>query len=160
MMFRRLFTVSTIGSIVFSVSLGMASIEEQKPRTKGPITVTSTSLTADNKAGTALFEGSVIAKTTEMTIYADRMLVYYSENGGEVTKIDAMGNVKVLKETKVITSEKAVYLAEEDKVVFTGDPRAVDGENMVTGSKITFFINEDRSLVENSKVFLKSRKDK
>jgi lipopolysaccharide export system protein LptA len=47
--------------------------------------------------------------------------------------------------------------ADEDKVIFTGEPRAVDGENVVTGTKMKFFIKEDRSYVENSKVFLNNK---
>ncbi len=146
-------------SLFFAVSVSATVAEETKEKIKGPITVTSVTLTADNKAHTALFEKNVIAKTTDMTIYADKMLVYYKEDGGEVTQIDATGNVKLLKNGRVITSKKAVYYADGDKVIFTGEPRAVDGENVVTGTKMTYLIKEDRSLVENSKVFLKNKKE-
>jgi lipopolysaccharide export system protein LptA len=115
---------------------------------------------ADNKAHTALFEKNVIAKTTDMTIYSDWMLVYYREEGGDVTKIEAKGNVKVYRDTKVITSNEAVYFADEDKVIFTGSPKAVDGENVVTGSKIIYYSKDDRSFVENSKVILKNKQGK
>jgi lipopolysaccharide export system protein LptA len=67
--------------------------------------------------------------------------------------------VKLYKDTKLITSEKAVYFADEDKVVFTGEPRATDGDNVVTGTTMTYFIGADRSYVEHSKVFLKNKKD-
>lgn len=156
-MLRRLFIISIL---ILLFAAPFAYSEETKERIRGPITITSASLTADNKAHTALFENNVIAKTTDMSIYADRMLVYYKEDGGEVTKIDAAGNVKVHRDSKVITAQKAVYFADEEKIVFTGEPRAIDGENMITGTKMTFLINEDRSYVENSKVFLKSKKDK
>jgi lipopolysaccharide export system protein LptA len=136
-----------------------AGAEVPKEKIRGPITVTSETLTADNKAHTALFEKNVVAKTTDMTIHADWMMVYYQEQGGDVTKIEAKGNVRVYREAKVITSREAVYFADEEKVVFTGDPRAVDGENVVTGSKITYFTKDDRSLVENSRVILKNRQN-
>jgi lipopolysaccharide export system protein LptA len=134
--------------------------EETKAKVKGPITITSESLTADNKAHTALFEKNVIAKTTDMTIHADWMLVYYKEEGGDVTKIETKGNVKVYRDTKVITSNEAVYFADEEKVIFTGSPRAIDGENVVTGSKIIYYTKDDRSFVENSKVILKNKQGK
>jgi lipopolysaccharide export system protein LptA len=67
---------------------------ESQSKIKGPVVITSDMLTANNKAHTALFEKSVIAKTTDMTIYADRMLVYYQEGTGDVTRIDSEGNVK------------------------------------------------------------------
>jgi len=59
----------------------------------------------------------------------------------------------------LITADKAVYYADEAKVVFSGNPRAMDGENVVTGSVMTYFIDEDRSIVENSKVYLKNREN-
>jgi lipopolysaccharide export system protein LptA len=149
-----------ISLFIFFLSSSPGFSEEAKPTVRGPITVTSETLTSDNKAHTALFEKNVVAKTAEMTIYADRMLVYYKENTGEVTMIEASGNVKLYKNTRVITSGKATYYAAEDKVVFTGEPRAVDGENMITGSTMTYYITQDRSLVEHSKVYLKNKREK
>ena len=88
-----------------------------------------------------MFEKNVVAKTTDLTIYSDKMLVYYKEDGGTVTKIEATGNVKVLRESRIITSKSAIYYADEEKVVFTGEPRAMDGDNVVTGTKITYFMD-------------------
>lgn len=156
-MLKRFFTISLL-FIIIVPALNSFS-EDLKNRIKGAIIVTSETLIADNKAHTALFEKNVIAKTTDMTLYADRMLVYYKEDGG-VAKIVTTGNVKLQKDARVITSEKATYYTDEDKIVFTGEPRAVDGDNVVTGRMITFFIKEDRSHVKNSKVFLKSKKGK
>jgi len=151
----------SIISIFFLFVLAVQSnAESQKANVKGPITITSESLTADNKAHTALFEKNVIAKTTNLTIYADKMLVFYKEDGGDVTKIEATGNVKVLRESRIITSKSATYYAEEEKVVFIGDPRALDGDNVVSGTKIIYFMIDDRFLVEKSKVILKSKKDR
>ncbi len=137
-----------------------ASAEEQKVQVKGPINITSETLTTDNKAHTALFDGKVVAKTTDMTIYADKMLVFYKEGSGDVTKIEATGNIRLLRGGRLITSKMATYYADEDKVVFTGDPRAEDGENVITGVTMTYYIAQDRSYVEKSRVFLKNKKDK
>jgi len=155
-MSRLLLTVSFCGIILLPA---WASAEEPKEKIKGPITVTSETLTADNKNHNAIFEKNVIAKTTDMTIHADLMLVYYKEQGGDVTKIEAKGNVKIYRDAKVITAHEATYFAEEEKVVFTGNPRAIDGGNVVTGTKITYYTKDDRSVVENSKVILKNKQD-
>jgi len=155
-MFKQLLIISIL--LLFLPVL--ANAEDQKARIKGPIHITSETLTADNKAHTALFEKNVIAKTTNLTIYSDKMLVYYEEDGGAVTKIEATGNVKVLKESRIITSKTAVYYADEEKVIFTGEPRAMDGDNVVTGTKIVYLMDSDRFQVENSKVILKGKKDR
>ncbi len=159
--FRTLIIQSTFLSgfliILFLLSTNVFSEETQK--IKGPITITSERLTADNQTHTALFENSVVARTTDMTIYADRMLVYYDKDTGSVTKIDTAGGVKLIKGNSVITSKEATYYADEEKVTFTGEPRAVEGENVITGSKMTYLLNEDRFLVEGSKVILIKKKE-
>ncbi len=145
--------------LLLCLSISVSSGENKPPEARGPIVITSANLSADNKAHTALFEGSVTAKTDTMTIYSDKMLVYYSEGGG-VTRIDSEGHVKVITGERVITSAVATYLAEDDKVIFTGEPRATEGGNVVSGTKMIYLIKEDRSIVENSKVFIENKKGK
>jgi lipopolysaccharide export system protein LptA len=153
-MFRFIITL-----LIFLSLAASAFSEEQVKKIKGPVIITSEMLTADNKARTALFERSVVARTTDLTMYADRILVYYDKDTGNVTQLDAEGGVKVVKENRVITSREAVYYSDGEKVVFTGEPRAVEGENVVTGKKMTYLMNEDRFLVEGSKVFLTQKKE-
>src|SRR5665811_2050912 len=105
-MLKRLLISSIL--LLFMPMLSNAA-EDQQARIKGPINITSETLTSDNKAHTALFEKNVVAKTTDLTIYSDKMLVYYKEDGGTVTKIEATGNVKVLRDLRIITSKSAVY---------------------------------------------------
>ena len=150
---RRCFPFAVFFLAVFVASGSLSFGEEKLLETKGPVVITSSTLTADNKARTALFEGSVVAKTETMTIFSKKMLVSYTE-GGRITKIEATGDVKVIKGERVITSDEATYFADEEKVVFTGQPKAVEGPNLVTGTKIIYMMKDDRSLVENSKVFM------
>ncbi len=152
--------------IFFVYSTGVSPAEEAKKtkgeeekKIKGPIVITSQMLTADNKERTALFERSVVARTPDITLYADKMLVYYEKDTGNVTRIEAEGKVKVIKEQRIITSNEAIYYADSEQVIFTGEPRAVEGENVVTGTKMVYLMDEDRFLVEDSKVIL-TKKEK
>lgn len=139
---------------IFSMLIGNAVSAEAVKKIKGPIVITSEKLTADNQAHTALFERSVVARNAGTILYADRMLVYSDKDSGDVTKIDATGAVKMIKDKRVITSQEATYYAEGEKVIFTGDPKAVEDGNVMTGKKMTYLMNEDRFLVDDSKVFL------
>lgn len=140
-------------SLSFALFVQLSEGSDKPLETKKPVTITATTLTADNKAHTAVFEGTVIAKTDDMIIHSDRMTAYYSE-AGAIIKIDAEGHVKLTTGEKVITSDMATYLAEGEKLIFTGQPRAVEGTSMITGTKMIYLIKEDRSLVENSRVFI------
>jgi lipopolysaccharide export system protein LptA len=146
--------------VVLALAAGLlmpaqAPLAQQK-KLKGPTVITSERLMADNRAGTAVFEGSVVAKNNGMTLYSDKMEVFYAK-GGDVEKIVAYGRVKLVRAERVVTSEHAEFYASEQKVIFTENPRAVEGGNVVTGTKMTYLIEEDRSLVENSRVFIEGR---
>ncbi|MEW6213666.1 MAG: LptA/OstA family protein [Nitrospirota bacterium] len=155
-MLKQPFISSLFIFVILSTNVFSA---EKAQQIKGPIIITSEILTVDNEANTALFENSVVARTTDMTIYANKMFVHYNKDTGNVTKIEATGSVKlIIKGTRTIISNEAIYFANESKVIFTGEPRATEGENVVTGRKMTYLLNEDRFLVENSKVFLTKKK--
>lgn len=157
----RIFIFLCLLPITYCLLPNVSFAQEKKAASKEPTVITSEILTADNKAKTALFERSVVAKKGEMTLFADKMLVYYSEEKGSsnIKRIDAEGNVKLIKGERVVTSKFATYFAgPEEKIIFTGEPRATEGENVVTGTKMTYFMKDDRSIVENSKVFLIEKK--
>lgn len=157
-MSKQCFFRIILGAILFAALLPVsAQCEPSSGLIKGPIVITSSTLSADSGANKAVFEGSVVAKTDEMTLYSDRMSVFYSEDG-DIEKIDARGNIKLLKGQRVLTSRSAIYLASEGKITFTGEPMAVEGNNIITGSEIVYLIDEDRSLVRNSKVYIQQDK--
>lgn len=152
---RLLFISCTV--IFFLLMVSVLHSEDKFLDSKGPIVITSSTLTADNKTRTALFEGSVIARSENMTLYSDRMLVSYTE-AGKITKIEAKGHIKLVKGERVITSDEALYLAGEERVIFTGQPRAMEGRSVVTGTKMIYLLKEDRSIVENSKVIIEKER--
>lgn len=154
--FSFLFFILGSGSYFLSSVSFAAEVKDAK-KDQVPTIITSESLTADNKAKTALFTGSVVAKKGDMTLYADKMLVYYVDtgSGSNIDRIDAEGNVKLTRGDRVVTSGKVVYYAgPQERAIFTESPRAAEGKNVVIGTKMTYYMKEDRSEVENSKVFL------
>ncbi len=65
-----------------------------------------------------------------------------------VSIIEATGRVTIEKDEGRATSQKAVYFADEEKIVLTGEPIAWQKGTRVTGQKITMYLAEDRSVVE------------
>ena len=124
---------------------------------KEAVIITSQSLTADNKNNTAVFEGSVVAKTGGIIMYADKMTVFYDNSESKIKKIHAIGNVRVHKKERALFSEEAIYLEDEEKIIFTGNPKAVEGENVITGKQIIFYLKDDRAVVEGSRVILQNK---
>ncbi len=147
--------------LALAVSASLPSAAGAQPDNdliKGPIVITSATLSADSVANTAVFEGSVVAKTDKVTLQADRMTVYYTKDGS-IQRIDVDGNVKLIKnDGGVLTSDKAVYTTIDEKVTFTGSPMAQSTGSIITGSEIVYLIEEDRSVVKDSKVFIEQER--
>jgi lipopolysaccharide export system protein LptA len=146
--------------LIFLLLTGGAVSAEAVKKIKGPIVITSEKLTADNQAHTTLFENSVVARTKDIVLYANSMLVHSDKNSGDVNRIDARGDVRLVRDKRVVTSNEATYYAEGEKVIFTGSPKAVESGNVITGKKMTYLMNEDRFLVDDSKVFLPKGEEK
>ncbi len=122
-----------------------------------PVEITADRLTADNNTGTAVFEGSVVARQGGLTLHADWMKVIYSDQR-EIKEIQARGRVRLTQDGREITSDEAVYYRNEQMVVFTGNPVAREEKSTVTGSRMTYYIEEGRSVVENTRVIIKELK--
>lgn len=144
------------------------------------ILINSQTLVYRSKDNTAVFEGRVVMTKGLFVMHADRMVVYFDGTSAppppksdskaaptatatselptfgnrSVSVIDATGNVVMQKGEKNAKSQKAVYHQRDDKLVLTGGPEAWETGYRVTGSKMTMFLKEDRSIVENSRVVI------
>lgn len=154
-MSKAFFTVRNVLTILFLSSLCFSVIPARAVKEK-PIVITSQTLTADNRKNTAVFEGSVVATSEDIVIYSDRMEVSYNDSAGEIIKIHAYGNVKVQKDERAIFAEEAIYLGQEEKIIFKGEPKVVDGDNVISGTQIIYFFKDERAVVESSNVTINS----
>jgi lipopolysaccharide export system protein LptA len=142
----------TLMTIIFSVTVCQAAPAEKparKDRSNLPITVKSNELTADNKGKTAIFTGKVVAKQGDVTIFSDKLIVNYAESGGEVDKVEAIGNVRIVQANRTGISSQAVYESRDGRITLTGkpDPKVLQGADSVTGRIITYYVDDDKSFV-------------
>ncbi len=120
-----------------------------------PITIEAdhmTSLEADN---TVLFKGNVDAAQADVRIRSDKMTVYYTaaEKGKkqEVKRLKCIGNVEVTKGEWLGTGHTMNYLAKERKVILSGNAKAWQDANLVSGDTIIYYLDEGRSEVVGSR---------
>jgi lipopolysaccharide export system protein LptA len=132
-----------------------AFAKEAVKKTREPIVVTSKMLIIDSVNNTAVFENSVVAETPEMTLYAEKMIVFYNKNTGQVTKVDALGGVTLVEKDSVVTADEATYYALDERVIFKGDLKVVDRENFVSGEEKKYLSDRDRASVDGSTSDLK-----
>jgi lipopolysaccharide export system protein LptA len=127
--------------------LSVAAYAAQGVSGKEPLKVKSDSLTTDNDKKTATFEGKVVARQGDMTLYTDRLVVSYSGPGNEVSQVEAFGSVRIVQQERQATGAHGVYQPKEGRVVLDGNPKVVSGEDVITGKVITYYVNEQKSVV-------------
>ena len=140
MMLKQLFISSVFrltGLLIVFFLLMPASVFSREDVKKDPIVVTSKMLTIDNENNTAVFEHSVVAEAPGMTLYADKMYIFYNQDTRTITRIDASGGVKVIEKDRVITADKATYYAHDERVIFKGDLKVVERKRVISGEKST-----------------------
>ena len=129
------------------------------------IQIKADNLVAYNEASYAEFTGNVSAVQGTTLITSDKLKIYYSkatkatedkgkkDTGGEsIKKVVATGNVVIRSENRTAYTSMAEYTPASKVVVLSGaDSKITSGNNFVTGEKITFYVNEDRVVVERSK---------
>jgi lipopolysaccharide export system protein LptA len=113
-----------------------------------PVEISADRLEADDLAKTLVFIGNAVAKQGEVTISGDRLTIHYPPEGGDVERIVAEGNVRIVQGERVATGHRGEYFRAEERAVLTGTPRVSEGANSVQGHEITLFLRENRSVVK------------
>jgi lipopolysaccharide export system protein LptA len=135
---------------LYSVASAQAASPATAPgrdRSGLPITIKSNELTADNKGKTAVFFGKVVAKQGDITIFADKITVNYGEKKGDVEKIEATGNVRIVQQKRTGFAAQAIYDSRNGLIVLTGAPHVTQGNDSISGKIITYYVDRDVSVV-------------
>lgn len=123
--------------------------EKKETAPPKPVTIIANRMEVNRKLHVAVYIDNVIVKKEDTTIYAKRVEFLFDDKMEEIQKITAEGGVRIEDPEKTATSEKAVYLNDKDILILTGNAKVWQGDNIVTGSKMTLLRQEDRSIVES-----------
>ena len=119
-----------------------------------PIFIEADRMSSTGKNNAVLFTGDVDAKQGDLRIRSDKMTVYYKQDEKkpadttqQVEKLICEGNVEITRTDWLGTSDTMIYLSEKQQVVLTGNAKAWQDQNMVSGDKIIYYMDEGRSEV-------------
>lgn len=121
-----------------------------------PIHVTANKLEADIKGKKVTFKDAVRAVQGDITITCRIMTIFYTDgqNSGvegsqDIKEIVASGNVIITQKNREIKGDRAEYKNKERTIVINGNPvTAKEGSNVVSGGRMIFYLDEERSIVE------------
>jgi lipopolysaccharide export system protein LptA len=123
--------------------------EKKEAAPPKPVTITANRMEVNRKLHIAVYIDNVVVKKEDTTIYARKMEFLFDDKMEEIQKMTAEGGVRIVDPEKTATSDKAIYLNDKDILILTGNAKVWQGDNVVTGSKMTLLRQEDRSIVES-----------
>lgn len=151
---------SQLLNFVFLILLFLPSLLFATEGSKQPINITSDSMEAETKANKVTFRGNVVARQKDMTITSNELTATYTDDGKELREVVATGNVRITQQDKIAVADSALFLNTERKIVLTGSPKVWQGKDIVSGEKIIYFLDEDRTTVEGgTKAVIHPRKE-
>ncbi len=123
---------------------------------KAPINIEADRMVSLEQKNSVLFSGNVLATQADVRIRSQEMTVFYSEKtkgkgNQDVEKVHCVGSVEVTKGDWLGTGKTMDYMASQRKVILTGNAKAWQGKNQVSGETIIYYLDEGRSEVVPAK---------
>ena len=132
--------------LLFATAAARAAETKKTDGDEEVTVITSDKLTADYKQHFALFEGNVVVTDPQMQLTSEKLNVTFDANN-KIKALRAEGKVNIRQTDKVAKADVATYDLDSGKVVLTGKPRVMRGQDVLEGEVITMFRNESRILV-------------
>jgi lipopolysaccharide export system protein LptA len=130
------------------------------PHSKAPVDVTADQLETHNTECTYVYTGSAEALQDTARLRADVLIAHLepkkgkpggaaSSGCGDMTSLEAKGNVYyVSTDGRRVHGDNAFYAAGSKTITITGDVTAVDGQNVMRGTKMVYNMDTGEGHVE------------
>jgi len=116
---------------------------------KAPINIKSNSMSLDYQNHSVLWTGNVHATQADSQLTSDQLRVnYFDKDFKQMKDMIADGNVRLSQGTRWATGKHGVMDQTKRTVILTGSPVAHDGNDQITGCKITVYLNTSQSVVD------------
>ena len=115
---------------------------------KDPIYITSDWMEVDQKKNTITYKGRVVTIQSEMTMRSEVLTAVYDPEMKQLKQIIAEGKVNATQGNRVATGDKAIFDEKAKTVTLTGNPVMRQGNSQVMGSRIIYYIEQDRAVAE------------
>jgi len=117
-----------------------------------PVTVTAEEVQYLYKEGKVVFTGKpLVTLTREDATLTCRKLVAENDGDGKIQRATCSGDVRLVRGTRIVTCESAVYEERTARVTCTGNPVLKDGDSVLRGEVLAYDLREDRATLTSAK---------
>jgi lipopolysaccharide export system protein LptA len=148
-----------------AAALAAGAAHAQLSANKGPIDITGDSMAVHDPEHLVIWKGRVEALQDQDRLRTDLLNIYYKAapktpgapkaaaaapgaDFGAIDRMEAIGNVYFVTPTQVAKGDKAVYTADNQTIVITGDVVLTQGENVGRGSRLVIDLANGNSTLE------------
>jgi lipopolysaccharide export system protein LptA len=122
-----------------------------------PITITSQDASFSAQSNTIQFHREVNVKRNDANLSAQELDVFLEKELNKIKKIVASDQVKITQKDKEISAEQGTFFEEGKKIVLTGNPVSRQGENVMSGEKIVYYLDSETVEVKKARTILHPR---
>ena len=157
---RRLFFVWFLilrSTVVFAADAGAEAKEKGGKKSgtpafelnkKDPIYITADWMEVDQIKNTINYKGRVVTVQADMTMRSETLIAYYDVEMKQMRQVVLEGKVNIVMGNRTATGEKAVFDDKAKTMTLTGNPVMRQGNSQVTGTKVVYFMEQDRAVTE------------
>jgi lipopolysaccharide export system protein LptA len=152
-------------TLCLTLCIATSAFGQENLNTTTPIQIEADRMETSQEKNIVIFSGHVRANQNDLIINADAMTVRYSGTGiqpssttdvpaeglsRQIDKITAKGNVKIVQGDWVAIGDTMNFNSDKRMVILSGNAKAQQDQNVVSGERITLYLDEGRSVVERS----------
>ncbi|MGH7927770.1 MAG: LptA/OstA family protein, partial [Candidatus Binatia bacterium] len=94
------------------------------------------------------YKGRVVMVQADMTMRSEALTAHYDPEMKRIDRIVAEGKVNATQGDRVAIGERAVFDDKAKTVTLTGNPVMRQGNNQVSGTRVIYFMEQDRAVAE------------
>lgn len=113
-----------------------------------PIYITADWMEFDQIKNTITYKGRVVATQGDMTVRSETLTADYNPDMKQIKQIVAEGKVNATQGNRMATGDKAVFDDQAKTLTLTGDPIMRQGNSQISGSRVIYFVEQDKAVVE------------
>ena len=111
------------------------------------IKITSDKLEILRKDNVSIFSGNVHAYEEGLEIWSEKLTVTSSDDEKTINKIDALDNVKILRQNLMINGNEALYDPIKNTLIVIGKVNVIQNENIILCDKIIVDLENSSSIM-------------
>ena len=124
--------------------------ESKNSQDQGSVEISANKMSYDPDSKSITFSGACSLKTGEVKMTSQTIKILFKEGQTEMQQFLAEGKVIIAQQQSEGRGEEAQFDVENETIVLLGNPVLIDKDKGRTeGDKLTFFLADDRIVVEN-----------